>query len=284
MRLLIGAAAALALLLVPRVDGASAADATSSAAATVVWALGDGADGSKPSRRLARFVTRRRPDRVFYLGDVYEHGTAADFRRHYAPLYGRLATRTDPVFGNHEFPTRKRGYNRYWRRARGWKPGRARHRAYVDRSGWQILAYNSEHDAAAEARWLSRRMARHRGSCRVAIAHRARYMVPDTLSSPSEDGQEPVWDVLEDRTAINLVAHSHLYGRLEPIDDVNVIVSGAGGHELREVGEPEREVAASVTGRPIALRLVLRPGVARFAAFDARGRVHDRGTIRCRRR
>lgn len=281
---MIAAGLVLTLLLVPRADDAAAAEATAAAAATVVWALGDGADGSKRSRRLARFVRRRQPDRFFYLGDVYEHGTAAEFRRNYAPLYGPMARRTDPVLGNHEYPTRKRGYNRYWHRARGWKARRSRHRAYVDRSGWQILAYDSEGDADAEARWLSRRMNNHRGTCRVAIAHRARHMVPDTLSPASQARQEPVWDVLEDRTAINLVAHSHLYGRLKPIDGVNVIVSGAGGHQLRALGQPEREVAASVSGRPIALRLVLRRGVARFAAFDARGRVHDRGRIRCRRR
>ena len=265
----------------PSVEAASAVDPTPAAAGTVVWALGDGADGSKRSRRLAAFVARRRPDRFLYLGDVYERGTAAEFRRNYAPLYGRLASRTDPVIGNHEFANRDSGYKPYWRKVRGWG-ARSRHRAYVDRSGWQVLAYSSEHDPDKEARWLSRRMADHKGSCRLAIAHRGRYTVADSLTPASEARQEPVWDVLAGRTAINLVAHSHLYGRLSPINGVRVIVAGAGGHELRGLGEQDRKVAASVTGRPLAVRLVLRPGVARIAAVDARGRVHDRGTIRCR--
>lgn len=49
--------------VVPSVEAASAVEATPAAAGTVVWALGDGADGSKRSRRLAAFVARRRPDR-----------------------------------------------------------------------------------------------------------------------------------------------------------------------------------------------------------------------------
>src|SRR5215210_8895891 len=120
------------------------ADASSrEATATVVYALGDGADGSSVSRALARYVAAQRPDRFFYLGDVYDHGTAAEFASHYDAAYGRLAGITDPVIGNHEYSNRIAGYYRYWQKRRGWSRDVAKHRSYVDaKSGWQIIAYS----------------------------------------------------------------------------------------------------------------------------------------------
>jgi predicted phosphodiesterase len=249
-------------------------------ARTVVYALGDGADGSAASRRLARYVRSQRPDRFIYLGDVYERGTRAEFRTNYHSLYGRLARRTDPVLGNHEFKRRARGYYPYWRRRRGFDRERARHRAYVDATGWQIVAYSSESSAAVEAAWLRPQVARHAGTCRIAAAHRGRYAVADGEHSDSPD-QEPVWAALAGRTAVNLVGHSHLYGRLEPIDGVQVIVSGAGGHELRPPGTQAHAVAAVEAGVPTATRLVLRRGRLDFSQVDATGRVYDSGTIGC---
>lgn len=38
----------------------------------VVWAVGDGADGSTAARRVAARIAADRPERVLYLGDVYE--------------------------------------------------------------------------------------------------------------------------------------------------------------------------------------------------------------------
>jgi hypothetical protein len=247
---------------------------------TVVWAIGDGADGSAAAQRLARYVARRHPDRFLYLGDVYESGTAADFRRHYAPLFGALAGRTDPVLGNHEYANRRSGYEPYWRRARDWSRARARHRAYVGRSGWQIIAYSSEADPASEAAWVGRQVARHSGTCRLALAHRGRYVVVDTAHTDNAD-QRPIWARLAGRTAINLVGHNHIYGRLAPIDGVTVLVSGAGGHDLRRLGRQRHTVAAAKTGIPTATRLVLRRRAADFRQVDAQGTVYDEGTIAC---
>ena len=277
---LVLAAVAFVALRASAPERESVAPRSAAAARTVVWALGDGADGSAAGRRLARYVRSRRPDRFIYLGDVYERGTAADFRRNYAPLYGRLARRTDAVLGNHEFAQRGRGYFPYWRRARGWGRERARHRAYVDDSGWQVVVYSSQSDPRREAAWVRRQVARHSGTCRIAVAHRGRFVVADTLHGDNRD-QRPVWSALAHRTAVNLVGHNHLYGRLAPIDGVRVLVSGAGGHELRAPGRQSHEVAAIETGVPTATRLALRPGALDFRQVDARGRVHDSGTIRC---
>ena len=249
-------------------------------ARTVVWALGDGADGSAEGRALARYVRRRDPDRFIYLGDVYERGRRAEFRANYHPPYGPLARLTDPVLGNHEFDRRARGYYPYWERHGGFDRERARHRAYVDATGWQLIAYSSESPPAVEAAWLREQVARHPGTCRIAAGHRGRYVVADDLHSDSHD-QEPLWAALAGRTAVNLVGHNHLYGRLAAIDGVHVLVSGAGGHELREAGAQLHPVAAVATAVPTATRLVLRPGRLDFSQVDARGRVYDSGTIAC---
>jgi acid phosphatase type 7 len=250
-------------------------------AGTVVWAVGDGADGSADGRRLARYVAARRPDRFIYLGDVYETGAAREFAEHYDPVYGRLAGRTDPVIGNHEYAGRDAGYLPYWRRERGWSSGRALHRSSVDPvSGWQVIAYSSESDPRREGAWVRRQVARHGGTCRIAAGHRGRYVAADTAHGDNRD-QAPIWRALAGRTAVNLVGHNHLYARLAPIDGVHVLVSGAGGHELRALGPQRHAVAAIRTGVPTATRLTLRRGALDFRQVDARGRVYDAGTITC---
>jgi hypothetical protein len=274
----------LALAALPALSGAAAERDTSASwgthGRTVVWAVGDGADGSAEARRLARYVGSKRPERFIYLGDVYEHGSAREFRDNYDANYGRMARRSDPVLGNHEFERRFEGYFPYWKRARGLNRERARHRAYVDDSGWQVIAYSSESDPFAEAAWVNRKIARHEGTCRLAAGHRGRYVVADGEHQDNPD-QQPIWDALAGRTAVNLVAHNHLYGRLAPIDGVHVLVSGAGGHELRALGAQQHPVAAAHAGVPTATRLVLRRGALDFVQVDATGRVYDYGTIPC---
>jgi hypothetical protein len=264
-------------------SGGDEREAGSSAARaeTVVWAVGDGADGSAPARQLARYVAARSPERFLYLGDVYERGTAGEFARHYDPVYGRLARLTDPTIGNHEYAARAAGYVRYWRRERGWSRRRAIHRSYVDAaSGWQVIVYSSESNPRREGAWVRRQVARHGGTCRIAVGHRGRYVVVDT-AHPDNTDQAPIWRALAGRTAVNLVGHDHLYGRLAPIDGVHVLVSGAGGHDLRGRGTQQHEVAAIETGVPTATQLTLRRGALDFRQVDARGNVYDAGTIAC---
>jgi len=247
---------------------------------TTVFALGDGADGSPSSRELADYITGQAPDRFFYLGDVYESGTADEFSNNYETAYGALAAKTDPVIGNHEYPNRSTGYYPYWERKRGWTSEQAKHRSYLTPEGWQVIAYSSEHDPAAEASWVGAEMARHGGTCRIAMAHKGRHVVTDTAHGDNS-GQEPIWAKLAGRTAINLLAHNHIYGRLSPVDGVNVFVSGAGKSGLRSLGAQHHTVAASETGVPTALKLTLRRGAADYEQVDKNGTVHDKGTVTC---
>jgi hypothetical protein len=248
---------------------------------TIVYALGDGADGSATSRDLANYVIARSPDRFFYLGDVYETGTAAEFTNNYEPLYGALAARTDPVIGNHEYGNRSTGYYPYWMNKRSWTQEQAKHRSYVDAaSGWQVIAYSSETDMVAEGNWVAAELLKHSGTCRIVMAHKGRHVVVDTAHGDNTS-QESVWTRIVNVAAINLVGHNHIYGRLTPISGVHVLVSGAGGHGLRSLGTQHHTVAASKTGVATATRLVLRRGAADFSQVDKNGIVYDSGTITC---
>ena len=84
---------------------------------------------------MAGLIRAGHPDLFLYLGDVYENGTADEFSRNYAPLYGSLARRTRPTPGNHDWPLARSGYFPYWRRALGhWLP-----RYYSFRAGgWRF--------------------------------------------------------------------------------------------------------------------------------------------------
>jgi hypothetical protein len=246
-----------------------------------VFAVGDGADGSSTSAALASYIKAQNPDRFFYLGDVYETGTATEFANNYDPLYGSLASITDPVIGSHESGNRSTGYYPYWQSKRGWTQEQAKHRSYVDAaSGWQIIAYSSETDMTAEGNWVAAEVAKHAGTCRIVMAHKGRHVVVDT-SHNDNTNQESVWSKIISKTAINLVGHNHVYGRLAPISGVHVFTSGAGGHGLRSLGSQHHTVAASKTGVATATRLVLRPGAADFRQVDKNGTVYDSGTITC---
>lgn len=272
---LIAAAAITASILL------SSGPAGAATGQTVVYALGDGADGSSTSTALANYVKAQNPDRFFYLGDVYETGTATEFNTKYEPLYGSMASKTDPVIGNHEYGNRSTGYYPYWMNKRGWTQDQAKHRAYVDAaSGWQIIAYSSETDMAAEGTWVAGKVAQHGGTCRIVMAHKGRHVVADTSHSDNSS-QESVWSKIINKTAINLVGHNHIYGRTTAISGVHVFVSGAGGHGLRSLGSQHHTVAKSKTLVATATRLVLRPGAADYQQVDKNGTVYDSGTITC---
>lgn len=243
----------------------------------VVWAVGDGANGSPRAKALAKRIAADRPARFLYLGDVYPHGTASDYRRNWSPVYGALAHRTEPTPGNHEWGARRFGYFPYWRRInRRPQPQWYRFRL----AGWEVLSLNSEAphgNRSSQLRFL-RRALRGGGTCRIAFWHRPRFSAGRVHGDARDVA--PLWNALPGRARLVLTAHDHTMQRFKPRDGLTQYVSGAGGAGLYGLRR-DRRLAFARSDVYGALRMVLRPGRAtlEFRAVD--GRVLDRSEARC---
>jgi len=245
----------------------------------IIWAVGDGADGGVNGAKVAGLIARARPDRLLYLGDVYDTGSAAEFATHYAPSFGRLAKRTAPTPGNHEWPRRETGYRPYWRSFLAANPP-----GYYGfkLAGWELLSLNSEAPhgrASAQLRWLNRRL-RGRGTCRLAFWHRPRYSAG---THGDQVDVEPFWDALEGHARVVVNGHDHNMQRLRPTRGMVGLIAGAGGHSLYPLNRRYRRLAFANDAAYGALRLELTPGRAAYTFVSASGRTLDAGRVRCRR-
>jgi hypothetical protein len=260
-------------------EGSTIAQAPTPPAAhqTVVWAVGDGGDGSLAAKKLAGLIAMDRPKRFLYLGDVYPAGTASDFRRRYGPTYGRLRRITEPTPGNHDWPNRGRGYLPYWKAAHGRAQG-----VYGSFSvaGWQFLSLNSEAphgNGSPQLAWLRRRLAAP-GTCRIAFWHRPRFS-----AGPHGDARDmaPLWNALRHRARLVLSGHDHTLQRYRLKDGLTEYVAGAGGSILYRNRRDSRHAFARdrLTG---GLRLILEPGKATLEFRSSSGRLLDRSRATCR--
>lgn len=252
----------------------------------LLWAVGDGADGSARAQRVVTRMRRKRFDRVLYLGDVYGagllsflrgDGTETDYRKRYDPVYGSFAGRTAPTPGNHEWPQRGDGYDPYWTEVHGEPPP-----AYYGfrTAGWQLLSLNSEapHDGrSAQVRWL-RTQVRAPGTCRLAFWHRPRFSAGKHGDAA---GVAPLWDALRGRARIVVSGHDHNMQRFKPVDGIAQYVSGAGGNDLYLFRRRDPRMAFGEALAYGALRIELRPGRARLAFVSAGGRILDVSVVRC---
>ncbi|HTN25947.1 MAG TPA: metallophosphoesterase [Solirubrobacteraceae bacterium] len=254
----------------------------------VVWAVGDGADGGSAAKAVVARIAAGHPDRLLYLGDVYGgtiegavrgDGTADDYRDAYATTYGRLASRTAPTPGNHEWPQRGDGYEPYWRRITGTTP--PAYYAFTS-GGWKLLSLNSEapHGAGSrQVRWLQREL-RAPGTCRLAFWHRPRFSIG---RHGDQADVAPLFDALRGHAVLAVSGHDHNMQRYRPVGGVTQVVSGAGGHEHYGLHR-EARLAFGDDADYGALRIDLRPGRARLRFVAADGRVLDDSTVRCRQR
>lgn len=252
--------------------------ARSPRAPAVVWAVGDGADGGTNAKRVARRIAADHPDRVLYLGDVYETGSARDFRHGYAGVYGRLASITAPTSGNHDWPAHPEGYDRYWRS----RTGAPTPPWYVFRvGGWRVISLNSEapHGAAsAQVRWLRGQVRRSRGTCTLAFWHRP---LESAGRHGDQDDVAPLWNTLRGRARLVVTGHDHNLQRLRPRDGITALVAGAGGKDRYGLDRSDRRVAFGDDQHDGALRMRLRPGRADLSFVAAGGRVLDRSAVSC---
>jgi hypothetical protein len=267
----------VALLALSLALGGAAAVPSQPEPRAVVWAVGDGADGTAPARRLARRIERDDPDAVLYLGDVYPSGTAADYAHNYEPTYGDLAPITWPTIGNHDWGNRATGYLPYWRRY-----GRARPWYRFELAGWELVNLNSQepHEPGSpQLRWLERVLAERATTCRLAFWHRPRFSA-GTVHGDARD-IAPLWRALRGRARLVLNGHEHALMRYRRRAGLTEYVSGAGGG-VRYALHADSRLAFGRSDRTGALRMVLTPGEARLEFRDLSGAVLDRSHATCR--
>jgi hypothetical protein len=260
-----------------RAAGAFVADGPRSQA--VLWAAGDGADGGPRAKAVARVVERDHPDLFLYLGDVYQGASARGYAQSYARSFGALAARTAPTPGNHDWPGHRVGYDPYWTRARGRPPP-----LYYSFSagGWRILALNSEiasGPGSSQLRWL-RRQLRGPGDCRIAFWHRPRFSAGTVHGdSPRVDA---LWRALQGHARLVLNGHEHDMQRMLPRGGLVELIDGAGGHSLYGLRRRYPGLAFGDDRQFGAIRLALRPGLAKAAFVSIHGQALDRVRVRCR--
>jgi len=260
-------------------DGRKPAGSAAAQKSAIVWAVGDGADGGSDANSVVNLIRESDPDRLLYLGDVYEYGTAEEFRDNYEPSWGKLAKITSPTPGNHDWPNHAEGYDPYWKDVRG-KP--LPYWYSLREGGWKILSLNSEanhSESSPQVRWLKRAL-RGPGDCRIAFWHRPRYNAG--LHGDQPDVQ-PLWKPLAGHARIALWGHDHNMQRLKSRAGIVQFVSGAGGHQRYPLVPMDQRVAFGSATQPGALRLDLRPGRAHYRFISTSGKTLDSGTIRCRR-
>jgi hypothetical protein len=234
-----------------------------------VWAVGDGGNGSDEARRVADLIEADRPQRVLYLGDVYENGTARDFRERFTTVYGDLRRRMEPTPGNHDWPNHATGYDPYWR-----KP----HHYAFSVGGWRVISVNSETpDDAAQLQFLRRELRRPR--CALVFMHRPRFNAGEHENEQRD--VEPLWRELRGRVALLLSGHDHNLQRFRPVDGTTQLVIGAGGRNRYDVDQDDPRLAFSDDDGDGALRMLLQPGRADLRVVRADGEQVDRSTVRC---
>lgn len=272
-----------ALLAVLAVGGAlllAAAGGDAGDERTIVWAVGDGANGSSVAKELAGRMDQDELDAFLYLGDVYETGSAAEFESNYASVYGRFDEVAEPTPGNHEWPSHEEGYDPYWTEVKG-RPQPSYYATEL--AGWEILSLNSEdaHDPkSAQIAWLRDQLSEP-GTCRIAFWHRPRYSAGDTHGDQPD--VEPFWSALEGHAAIVVNGHEHNSQRFPPKRGITELLAGAGGNELYSLVPGDDRPAFANDTDYAALRLELEPELARYRFVAVDGTLLDEGAMPCER-
>jgi acid phosphatase type 7 len=198
---------------------ATAAPSSGNPAAVLVGA-GDIADCASNGDEATADLLDSIEGTVFTLGDnVYEAGTPSEFRRCYAPTWGRQLARTMPVPGNHDYETAgAAGYFGYFGAAAG-DPGEGYY-AY-DRGSWRIYVLNSNCAAiggcdagSRQERWLHDDLAANPRSCVLAMWHHPRF---SSGAHGNDPATQALWETLYDAGAdLVLNGHDHTYERFAP--------------------------------------------------------------------
>jgi acid phosphatase type 7 len=286
----------LVLALVPVACGRDRAEAPADAAPAssdpVLVGAGDIASCVWFADRLTGRMLDSIPGTVFTVGDnVYQTGTAAQYRDCYEPVWGRVRDRTRPAVGNHDLKTDGGGpYAAYF----GDRAG-AKGKFYYsyDLGTWHIIVFNSNSEKYFDAQseqmaWLREDLAAHPVACVLAYGHHPRF---GSGERGLERRMKPLWDLLYAAGAdVVLAGHEHFYerfapqtpdGKLDTVRGIREFIVGTGGAPFYSIKQrmPNSEVISRTHG---LLKLTLHEGSYDWEFIPVPGRKFtDRGTGRC---
>lgn len=229
---------------------------------------------------------------IALLGDnVYQHGTAEEFEKCFAPAWGQWKDRIHPAAGNHEYETgQAEPYYAYFGSAAG--PAGLGYYSY-DIGTWHVIVLNSNCTAvscaagSAQVKWLQQDLTAHPAACTLAYYHHPRW---SSGLHGSDANLQTIWGTLSDAGVdVGLSGHDHAYERFAQLDQTGQVAA----HGLREfvVGTGGRSLYAFRTvaiGSEVrsnasygVLRLQLhRDGYSwKFLSID--GQPVDEGFDRC---
>ena len=234
---------------------------------------GPSASKAEATAKLLDAVPRNASTVVYTTGDnVYDSGTASEFKNCYAPTWGRHKDRTRPVPGNHDYNTAgASGYYGYFGAAAG-QAGKGWYS--YDLGAWHVVVLNSNCAAiggcgagSPQEQWLRADLAASPAVCTVAMWHHPRFNSGRTHGNNMEVA--PLWNALYEHGAdVVLNGHVHVYERFAPqrpdavadpahgIRQFTVGTGGAPGYAFQTTPQPNSEMRR--TGTDGLLKLTLR--------------------------
>ncbi|HZI38725.1 MAG TPA: metallophosphoesterase, partial [Acidimicrobiia bacterium] len=258
---------------------------------------GPSASKAEATAKLLDAIPRDPSTVVYTTGDnVYNDGTASEFKNCYAPTWGRHRDRTRPVPGNHDYNTAgATGYYGYFGAAAG-QPGKGWYS--YDLGAWHVVVLNSNCASiggcgagSAQEQWLRADLAASSARCTVALWHHPRFNSGRTHGNNMEVA--PLWSALYDHGAdVILNGHVHVYERFAPqtpdaradgahgIRQFTVGTGGAPGYAFETTPQPNSEVRR--TGTDGVLKLTLRADGYDFRFLAVAGQTFsDSGSGTC---
>jgi hypothetical protein len=235
------------------------------------------------------------PGTVFTTGDnVYDSGTASEFRDCYGPSWGRHKARTKPSVGNHEYlSVGASGYYDYFGSAAG-SPSRGYYS--YDRGDWHVVVLNSTCEkvggcgaTSPMVTWLKQDLAANPTGCTLAYWHQPLFSSGQHGESPK---MRPSYQVLYNNNAEAVLnGHEHSYerfapqrpdGTLDTARGIREFVVGTGGASHHPFGAIKPNSQVRNSGTYGVLKLTLHSGSYEWKFVPVAGKTFtDSGTQSC---
>lgn len=231
---------------------------------------------------------------VFTAGDnVYQNGSAAQFRDCYDPTWGAFRDRTRPAAGNHDWETKDlAGYLGYFGEAAA--PHGVSWYSY-ELGAWHIIVLDSDcanvggcGATSPQGEWLAADLGASRATCTLAIWHHPRF---SSGFHGNDKGVAPFWQALYAAGAdVVINGHDHDYERFAPQDPdgkrdtargLREFVVGTGGAALRPFAAGAANSQLRLATSHGIIRLDLRRASFDWTFLPTDGSVTDSGRAPC---